>query len=310
MLERNRRVFVLDAAGVPEEGSGLLQRFTAGMSTKLAPSFLRFLRAVLVEFEAGGPADAVGVAKARCTWDPLHGDNWLFLAEALSDVGRREEADSVLDQGFLVAGPPGPALAMAVGVRALGPRARMGYAALADAVCLAPMTGRDDDARMDAAGLVKALGPEKTGKSASAQATDVLGPATAATATFWRTELCRALANGEEERAKLAEMVLRSLLPDDADTKRLTVSVGFRKGNGRWGPWSSRAMRWNWAMVTRAFDRPKRRLRAFQTWPCLMRFTEVLNGLRLRGGLEAAETATRLNSASLDGWREYGGCVA
>ncbi|HEX4404318.1 MAG TPA: tetratricopeptide repeat protein, partial [Polyangia bacterium] len=254
-------------------------------------------------------AAAVALGEERCRRDPGHADHWLDLAELLEHAGREPEIDGVLASALRASTPPTPALLLAVGMRSA--RAGDWEAALrgfSDAVALEPIGARDDDARLDAAALVYVLASDRGDAAAAAEARRVLGPAVAATVSFWRGEALQGAANEVPSTVgALAMRIVTALEPQDPDIAKLraptaTLRAALKKLQG----------------AREALDQGRPEQAAREARAALASselaeigaahalYAEALNATRERGAVDAAEKATTLNPYLVDGWRELG----
>lgn len=304
VVDRGGRLFAVDSEGA-EPGSEWPVVEIAGRSVDRAgSSFLRFLHTLLAEL-GEPPRDEMALAEAFCERDPGFAEHWLDRAELLDRAERAEDASRVIAEGVRCATPPGPALVLALGLRAFDkgdePALR---AALDDALTLEPLTARDDDARLDAAALALVLAQDDGDEGGVKRAREILGTASSSTGAYFRAEAVRALARDNRTRAALALRAVELLSPDDADARKL-----------RDDPGAAAAARWL-LKARDALDRgdPQDAVMAARAAVgeradlgiCHAMLAECLNARHDRAALEAAETATRLNPALADGWRELG----
>jgi tetratricopeptide (TPR) repeat protein len=318
IVDRDGRSFALDADEAHDDGEWPVVEVNERGVDRVGTSFLRYVHVLCAELAAPGAtgAAAVSLAETRCARDPGHADHWLDLAELLETLNRDEEVDAVLASALRAATPPTPALLLAIGVRAA--RAGNDEAALRafrDAIALEPIAARDDDARLDAAALVYVLAKEAGDRAGSASARAILGDATAATAAFWRGEALAALAeeppaNQPPKLARIGALALRvvaALEPQDRDLPRLTegkteLRVGLR-----------RLLEARESLESGRSELAARQAKAALVPPELASLgvaqaflAEALNAVRDSGAIAAATSATQLNPALVDGWRELG----
>ncbi|HSZ83267.1 MAG TPA: tetratricopeptide repeat protein [Polyangia bacterium] len=312
VMERSGRRYALDAEEANSDGEWPVVEIGDRGIDRVGTSFLRFVHVVCAELAVGGLAEgaaAVGLGEERCRRDPGHADHWLDLAELLEHAGREPEIDGVLASALRASTPPTPALLLAVGMRS----ARVGdwEAALrgfSDAVALEPIGARDDDARLDAAALVYVLATDRGDAAAAADARRVLGPAVAATVSFWRGEAMQGAANEVPSTVgALAMRIVTALEPQDPDIAKLraptaTLRAALKKLQG----------------AREALDqgRPEQAAREARAALASSELAEIgaahalyaesLNATRERGAVDAAERATTLNPYLVDGWRELG----
>jgi tetratricopeptide (TPR) repeat protein len=312
VMERSGRRYALDAEEANSDGEWPVVEIGDRGIDRVGTSFLRFVHVVCAELAVGGLAEgaaAVGLGEERCRRDPGHADHWLDLAELLEHAGREPEIDGVLASALRASTPPTPALLLAVGMRSA--RAGDWEAALrgfSDAVALEPIGARDDDARLDAAALVYVLATDRGDAAAAAEARRVLGPAVAATVSFWRGEALQGAANEVPSTVgALAMRIVTALEPQDPDIAKLraptaTLRAALKKLQG----------------AREALDqgRPEQAAREARTALASSELAEIgaahalyaesLNATRERGAVDAAEKATTLNPYLVDGWRELG----
>jgi tetratricopeptide (TPR) repeat protein len=312
IVDRGGRRYVLDAEEASADGEWPVVEIVDNGFDRVGTSFLRFLHVVCAELAAGSVVEdgaAVALGEERCRRDPGHADHWLDLAELLEQAGREPEIDAVLASALRAATPPTPALLLAVGMRAV--RVDDWEAALrgfSDAMALEPIGARDDDARLDAAALVYVLASERGDATAAAEARRVLGPAVAATVSFWRGEALQgATTDKPTPVGKLALRIVAALEPQDPDVPKLRAPTPELKA-------ALRQLRE--ARVELELGRPAEAVklaRAALATPALAEIgaahallAEALNAQRERGAVEAAQKATTLNPYLVDGWRELG----
>ena len=312
VMERSGRRYALDAEEANSDGEWPVVEIGDRGIDRVGTSFLRFVHVVCAELAVGGLAEgaaAVGLGEERCRRDPGHADHWLDLAELLEHAGREPEIDGVLASALRASTPPTPALLLAVGMRSA--RAGDWEAALrgfSDAVALEPVGARDDDARLDAAALVYVLATDRGDAAAAADARRVLGPAVAATVSFWRGEAMQGAANEVPSTVgALAMRIVTALEPQDPDIAKLraptaTLRAALKKLQG----------------AREALDqgRPEQAAREARAALASSELAEIgaahalyaesLNATRERGAVDAAERATTLNPYLVDGWRELG----
>ncbi len=307
VLDRGTRRFVLEP-GPEGRGEWPVAEVTEAGFDRVGTSFLRFLHALTGELSSLEDTDPLARARRRTERDPGLSDHWLDLAELEEQVGRSDEALATLQKGIARATPPGPALAFALAVRALGRGNDAGaHLALDRALGLDALGTRDEEARLDAAALLYALAVEKGDAAVATRAKTVLGDDAAATAAFWRGESARTTATGDRGRAALALRVVAALEPEDADVPRLRAATpAVIAGLGRLGD------------ARRELDagRPAEAARLART-----AVNDAAGGLGIAHALlaeslnasldpEAAATAARkateLNPRLIDGWRELG----
>ncbi len=312
VMERSGRRYALDAEEANSDGEWPVVEIGDRGIDRVGTSFLRFVHVVCAELAVGGLAEgaaAVGLGEERCRRDPGHADHWLDLAELLEHAGREPEIDGVLASALRASTPPTPALLLAVGMRS----ARVGdwEAALrgfSDAVALEPIGARDDDARLDAAALVYVLATDRGDAAAAADARRVLGPAVAATVSFWRGEALQGAANEVPSTVgALAMRIVTALEPQDPDIAKLraptaTLRAALKKLQG----------------AREALDQGRPEQAAREARAALASselaeigaahalYAEALNATRERGAVDAADKATTLNPYLVDGWRELG----
>ena len=312
VMERSGRRYALDAEEANSDGEWPVVEIGDRGIDRVGTSFLRFVHVVCAELAVGGLAEgaaAVGLGEERCRRDPGHADHWLDLAELLEHAGREPEIDGVLASALRASTPPTPALLLAVGMRSA--RAGDWEAALrgfSDAVALEPIGARDDDARLDAAALVYVLATDRGDAAAAADARRVLGPAVAATVSFWRGEALQGAANEVPSTVgALAMRIVTALEPQDPDIAKLraptaTLRAALKKLQG----------------AREALDQGRPEQAAREARAALASselaeigaahalYAEALNATRERGAVDAADKATTLNPYLVDGWRELG----
>ncbi|HVZ75535.1 MAG TPA: tetratricopeptide repeat protein [Polyangia bacterium] len=314
VMERGGRRFALDAQDASADGEWPVVEVGDRGVDRMGTSFLRFVHVVCAELGAGGSVEgaaAVALGEERCRRDPGHADHWLDLAELLEHAGREAEIDGVLASALRASTPPTPALLLAVGMRAA--RAGDWESALrgfSDAIALEPIGARDDDARLDAAALVFVLASERGDTAAAAEAKRVLGPAVAATVSFWRSEaLTGAASDAPTVAGELAQRIVLALEPADPDVPRLRAHAGSA---------DMRAALRRLRSAREALDQGRaieaaREARAALATPEVAELgaahavlAECLNAVRDRGAIEAASRAVAINPLLVDGWRELG----
>jgi tetratricopeptide (TPR) repeat protein len=311
VMVRGERRFALDAEGASSDGEWPVVEVGERGIDRVGTSFLRFVHVVCAELAAGGATGegAVTLGEERCRRDPGHADHWLDLAELLEQAGRQDEIDAALTSALRASTPPTPALLLALGMRAV--RSGDWAAALrgfSDAIALEPIGARDDDARLDAAALVYVLASERGDAVATAEARRVLGPAVAATVSFWRGEAMQGAASDDPTPvALLAMRIVAALEPQDPDIPKLRAPSVILKAALR------RLQVAREALDSGRPDQAAKEVRAALATPELAAIgaahavlAETLNALRDRGAVEAARQATTLNPYLVDGWRELG----
>lgn len=303
VLQQGARRFALDYES--DDGAGEWSVFELGERTvdRVGSTFLRFLHALAAELAPGAAADPAVLARERCLRDPAISNHWLDAAEIEERAGRVDEMDRTLALGLRASLPIGPALLLAAGLRRLERgEADAARASLEDAAAADPLTGRDDDARLDAAAVLLALAVEAKDDAAAERARKTLGDALAATATFWRLEVIAANARGQARRADLALRVTSALAPGDPDVPRLRAA-----------PRADLETLWA-ARETLDAGKPAealaKALLAAEKMPDLgvahALVAEASNAVRDPGAEAAARRATEKNPALVDGWRELG----
>jgi tetratricopeptide (TPR) repeat protein len=312
VMERGGRRYALDAEGASSDGEWPVVEIGDTGIDRVGTSFLRFVHVVCAELAVGGLAEnqaAVALGEERCRRDPGHADNWLDLAELLEQAGREKEIDGVLASALRASTPPTPALLLAIGMRAVrGDDWEAALRGFSDAIALEPIGARDDDARLDAAALVYVLASERGDATAAAEARRVLGPAVAATVSFWRGEALQgAAADTPTPVGALALRIVAALEPQDPDIVKLRAPTPALRAALR---------QLQSAREDLELGRPAQAARAIRealATPELAAlgaahaiYAESLNATRERGAVEAAETATTLNPYLVDGWRELG----
>ncbi len=305
IAERGPRLFALDYEVAPDGECPVVEVADHSVD-RVGTSCLRFLYACLGEIAAGPQAVPLDLARDLCRRDPGLADHWVHLIDHLEDAKRAPEIDDVLVEALRCASPPGPALMIAVALRALdrGDLTRA-LAAIEDALGLEAMTARDDDARLDAAAISLVLAQERGDAGAAARARECLGAATASTGAYWRGEAMRSYVIEDERRAALATRVVEALVPGDTDTRRM-------RENRANLPTALRALSAARDALDRgAFDEAIRHAQAAagerpDLGVCHAVLAESLNARRERGALEAAQRATTLNPVLVDAWREMG----
>jgi tetratricopeptide (TPR) repeat protein len=320
ILEHGPRRFALDAEEASTDGEWPVVEVTERGVDRVGTSFLRFLHVLMAELAGAiaGGAQPLALAQERCRRDPGLAEHWIDLAELQQEAGLHQEIDATLAAALRAASPPTPALLLMLGMR-LARQSDWTSAtrAFEDAMALEPLAARDDDARLDAAALVFVLASDSGDALAMATARRVLGPATAATAAYWRAEALQALAGpssgadaARHESVAPADLALRivlALVPEDPDIKKLrdpraTTIFGLRGlrqarealENGR----PEQAVREARAALGQGETATLGVAHAL--------LAEALNALRDRGALEAARKATELNPFLVEGWRELG----
>jgi tetratricopeptide (TPR) repeat protein len=305
IVERHGRTYALDSEYPGPEGEWAVVELADRSVDRAGTTLLRFLHALTADLTLGPDADELERARALCARDPGLAEHWLDLADLHDRAGNLDRADGALFEGLRNASPPGPALVMALALRAVDQDQRdLVGAALEDALNLEPLTARDDDARLDAAALTLVLARRAGDEGAAARAREMLGTAAPSTGAFWRGEAVRALAADRPRRAATAFEVVTALLPDDADIPRLQAQGLPREA-------LLSLMRGREALDRGVFDEALRLARAASVeLPELgvahALLAEVLNARRERGGMEAARRAADLNPALTDAWRELG----
>ena len=314
VMERGGRRYALDAEEASADGEWPVVEIGERGIDRVGTSFLRFVHVVCAELAAGGGVEgaaAVTLGEERCRRDPGHADHWLDLAELLEHAGREPEIDGVLASALRAATPPTPALLLAVGMRAA--RVDDWEAALrgfSDAIALEAVGARDDDARLDAAALVYVLASERGDATAAAEARRVLGPAVAATVSFWRGEALQGVAaDVPTPVGALALRIVAALEPEDPDVPKLRARA------------SSPALRAALRRLQGAREsldagRPAEAAREARAALATTDLADIgaahavlaesLNAARDRGAVEAATRAVTLNPFLVDGWRELG----
>jgi tetratricopeptide (TPR) repeat protein len=312
VMERGGRRYALDAEDASSDGEWPVVEIGDSGIDRVGTSFLRFVHVVCAELAVGGLAEdraAVTLGEERCRRDPGHADNWLDLAELLEQAGREKEIDGVLASALRASTPPTPALLLAVGMRAV--RENDWEAALrgfSDAIALEPIGARDDDARLDAAALVYVLATDRGDATAAAEARRVLGPAVAATVSFWRGEALQgAAADVPTPVGALALRIVAALEPQDPDVAALRAPTPALRAALR----RLQSAREDLELGRSA--QAARTIREALATPDLAAlgaahaiYAEALNATRERGAIEAAEKATTINPTLVDGWRELG----
>ncbi|HVR02469.1 MAG TPA: tetratricopeptide repeat protein [Polyangia bacterium] len=312
VMERGGRRYALDAEDASSDGEWPVVEVGDSGIDRVGTSFLRFVHVVCAELAVGGIAEdraAVTLGEERCRRDPGHADNWLDLAELLEQAGREKEIDGVLASALRASTPPTPALLLAVGMRAV--RENDWEAALrgfSDAIALEPIGARDDDARLDAAALVYVLATDRGDATAAAEARRVLGPAVAATVSFWRGEAMQgAAADVPTPVGALALRIVAALEPQDPDVAKLRAPTPALRAALR----RLQSAREDLELGRSA--QAARTIREALATPDLAAlgaahaiYAEALNATRERGAIEAAEKATAINPTLVDGWRELG----
>jgi tetratricopeptide (TPR) repeat protein len=314
VMERGGRRFALDTEGASSDGEWPVVEVGDRGVDRMGTSFLRFIHVVCAELGAGGSVEgavAVALGEERCRRDPGHADHWLDLAELLEHAGREPDIDGVLASALRASSPPTPALLLAVGMRAA--RAGDWEAALrgfGDAIALEAIGARDDDARLDAAALVYVLASERGDAGAAAEAKRVLGPAVAATVSFWRSEaLTGAASETPTVVGELALRIVMALEPEDPDVPKLRARAGSA---------SLRAALRRLRAAREALEagRPPEAAREARAALATTELADIgaahavlaecLNAMRDRGAVEAAVRSVALNPLLVDGWRELG----
>ena len=306
IADRHGHLFALDAEYPGSEGEWPVVELADRSVDRVGTTFLRYLQALLADLRMGPEGDELTRARELCRCDPGLAEHWVDLIELLERGDQPSSVDDAIAEGMRRADPPGPALVLALGLRAVDrAEPELVRAALEDAMELEPLTARDDDARLDAAAISFVLAREAGDEPRTARALELLGAAAASTGAYWRGEAIRALAAGRQSRAGLALQVLASLLPEDSDGARLAAV----------GPGALVALkallRAREALDQGAFEEAVRQAKAaLAELPELgvahATLAEALNARRERGGLEAARRATELNPALTDAWRELG----
>jgi tetratricopeptide (TPR) repeat protein len=306
IIERHGRLLALDAEYPGTDGEWPVVELADRSVDRAGTTFLRYLHVLLADLKSGADTEEIPRARELCRRDPGLAEHWVELADLLDRAGQTEEEDAAIFEGLRSADPPGPALVLALGLRALDRAdADLLRTALEDALELEPLTARDDDARLDAAALSLVLALEQGDEARATRARETLGSAAASTGAYWRGEAMRALVAGRESRAQLALSVVGALLPEDTDVARL---------RGRPAPALNgvRAIiRAREALDQGAADEAVRAARsAVADAPDLGAshaiLAETLNARRERGGMEAARRASELNPALAEAWRELG----
>jgi tetratricopeptide (TPR) repeat protein len=305
VARRGLRIFALDFEAT-SEGEQPVVEVGDRCVDRVGSSFLRFLSACLGEIAMGETADPLQLARELCRRDPGLAEHWVHLIDFLEDSGRKSEIDAVLDEAVRCASPPGPALVIQVALRALD-KADSGraLAAIEDALGLEPLTARDDDARLDAAAILLVLANEREDEKAKQRSLEALGGAAASTGAYWRGEALRALVLGDTRRAELAGRVVAALVAGDEDLARLVPVTPALLAALR------ALLKAREALEQGELDEAVRQARvAVGEQPdigiCQAVLAETLNAARERGALDAAQRATELNPALVDGWRELG----
>jgi tetratricopeptide (TPR) repeat protein len=305
VARRGLRIFALDFEAA-SEGEQPVVEVGDRCVDRVGSSFLRFLSACLGEIAMGENAEPLQLARELCRRDPGLAEHWVHLIDFLEDSGRKSEIDAVLDEAVRCASPPGPALVIQVALRALD-KAESGraLAAIEDALGLEPLTARDDDARLDAAAILLVLANEREDEKAKQRSLEALGGAAASTGAYWRGEALRALVLGDTRRAELAGRVVAALVPGDEDLARLVPVTPALLAALR------ALLKAREALELGELDEAVRQARvAVGERPdigiCQAVLAETLNAARERGALDAAQRATELNPALVDGWRELG----
>jgi tetratricopeptide (TPR) repeat protein len=311
IADRHGHLFALDAEYPGSEGEWPVVELADRSVDRAGSTFLRYLQALLADLRMGPEADELTRARELCRCDPGLAEHWVDLVEVLErDENGAASVDEAIAEALRRADPPGPALVLALGLRAVDKgEAEVVRVALEDAIELEPLTARDDDARLDAAAISFVLAREAGDEPRTARALELLGAAAASTGAYWRGEAIRALAAGRHSRADLSLRVLGALLAEDTDGARLRAL----------GPGSLPALktliRAREALDEAAFEDAVRAAKtALAELPELgvahATLAEALNARRDRGGVEAARRATELNPALTDAWRELGdGCL-
>jgi len=312
VMERGGRRYALDAEEASSDGEWPVVEIGDTGIDRVGTSFLRFVHVVCAELAVGGVAEdraAVALGEERCRRDPGHADNWLDLAELLEQAGREPEIDGVLASALRASTPPTPALLLAVGMRAVrGDDWEAALRGFSDAIALEPIGARDDDARLDAAALVYVLATDRGDATAAAEARRVLGPAVAATVSFWRGEALQgAAADAPTPVGALALRIVAALEPQDPDVAKLraptpALRAALRRLQGaREDLELGRA-----AQAARTIREALATPELAELGAAHAIFAEALNATRERGAVEAAEKATAINPTLVDGWRELG----
>ncbi len=308
VLERGSRLYALDSESPGAEGEWPVVEVAERSADRVGSSFLRYLHALVGEL-LWDPKDEdadLPLARELCRRDPYLAEHWVELADCLEEAGKADEIDQVLAEGVRSASPVGPALMLALGLRAIDRgEESLARAAFDDGMALEPLTLRDDDARLDGAAIALMLALEAQDAEAADRAREILGPAAASTGGYWRGEALRCLAVDNRKRADFASRIVRALVPEDTDVERLRSPT----------PALLAAVR-SLAKARDALDRglPDEAVRAAraavnegsQLGACHAMLAEALNALRDKGAIDAAREAARLNPALIDAWRELG----
>jgi tetratricopeptide (TPR) repeat protein len=305
IVERHGRLYALDSEFPGPDGEWSVVELADRSVDRAGTTLLRFLHALVIDLALPPDVDEILRASALTARDPGLAEHWVDLIELYDRAGKLDEADRSLFEGLRSSSPAGPALVMALALRAIDrDEQEMLHAALDDALGLEPLTARDDDARLDAAAITLVLARRQDDQVAVARAKELMGTASPSTGAFWRGEAIRALAADRARRADMAYAVVGELLPEDADIPRLRAGNFSRDG-------LATLLKAREALDKGDFDEALRGARsAVMDLPELgvshALLAEVLNAGRERGGIEAARRATELNPALTEAWRELG----
>jgi len=118
VARRGLRIFALDFEASPDGEPPVVEVGDRSVD-RVGSSFLRFLSACLGEIALGEGAESLALARELCHRDPGLAEHWVHLIDFLEDAGRKSEIDAVLVEALRCASPPGPALVIQVGLRAL-----------------------------------------------------------------------------------------------------------------------------------------------------------------------------------------------